>query len=68
MNISSDETGVSDHDHLIFSIIKTIFALEEPKNFVYRDYKTSSHERFKNDLMSKLLMRMSTTQNSKKSL
>ena len=53
MNISSDETGVSDHDHLIFSIIKTIFALEEPKNFVYRDYKTSPQERFKNDLVSK---------------
>ena len=44
-NILSYETGVSDHHHLIFSIMKTIFASEEPKTF--------SHENFKNDLMSK---------------
>ena len=30
-NTSSDETGISDH-HLIFSIMKTTFASEEPKN------------------------------------
>ena len=52
-NTSSYETGVSDHHHLIFSIMKTIFASEEPKKFVYRDYKTFSHENFKNDLSSK---------------
>ena len=52
-NILSYETGVSDHHHLIFSIMKTIFASEEPKKFVYRDYKTFSHESFKNDLLSK---------------
>ena len=33
--------------------MKTTFTSEEPKRFVYRDYKTFSHERFKNDLMSK---------------
>ena len=38
-NISSYETGISDHHHLIFSIMKTIFASEEPKKFVYRDVK-----------------------------
>ena len=37
----------------IFSIMKTTFASEEPKNFVYRRYKTFSHENFKNKLMSK---------------
>ena len=52
-NTSSYETGISDHHHLIFSIMKTIFASEEPKKFVYLDYKTFSHESFKNDLMSK---------------
>ena len=50
---SSYETGFSDHHHLIFSIIKTTFASEEPKKFVYCGYKTLFHERkwkMKNDL------------------
>ena len=33
--------------------MKTTFASDEPKNFVYRNYKTFFHESFKNDLMSK---------------
>ena len=33
--------------------MKTTFALEEPKKFVYRDYKTFSHENFKKDLLFK---------------
>ena len=33
--------------------MKTIFASEEPKKFVYCNYKTFSYESFKNDLMSK---------------
>ena len=51
-NTSSYETGISDHHHLILSIMKTIFALQEPKKFVYRNYKTFSRESFKNDLKS----------------
>ena len=39
-NTSSYETRISDHDHLIFLIMKTTFASEEPKKFIYRDYKT----------------------------
>ena len=35
-NISSYETGIGDHHHLIFSIMTTIFASEEPKKFVYK--------------------------------
>ena len=52
-NTSSYETGISDHHHLIFSIMKTTFASEEPKKFVYRGYKTFSHGSFRNNLMSK---------------
>ena len=37
-NTSSYESGISDHHHLIFSIMKTTFASEEPKKFVYREY------------------------------
>ena len=33
--------------------MKTTFASEEPKKFVYCDYKTFSRESFKNDLLSK---------------
>ena len=36
-NTSSYETGISDHHHLIFSIMKTTFESKEPKKFVYRD-------------------------------
>ena len=33
--------------------MKTAFASEQPKNFVYHDYKIFSHKSFKNGLMSK---------------
>ena len=49
-NTSSYETGLSDHHHLVFSIMKTTFTLHL---FVYRDYKIFSHENSKNDLLSK---------------
>ena len=40
-NTVSYESGLSDHHHLIFLIIKTTFVSEEPKTFVrvYRFYK-----------------------------
>ena len=52
-NTSSYETGISDHHHLIFSIMKTTFVSKEPKKFVYCDYKTFSHENFKHGLLPK---------------
>ena len=33
--------------------MRTTFASEEPKKFVYCDYKTFSHESFKNEFMFK---------------
>ena len=51
-NTSSYKTGISDHHHLMFSVMKTTFGSKEPKKFVYRDYKTFSQESFKNDLLS----------------
>ena len=35
-NTSSYETGLSDHHHLIYSVMKTIFKCEEPKKLIYR--------------------------------
>ena len=36
----------NDHHHLIFSIMRTTFASEELKKFVYRDYKTCFSKKF----------------------
>ena len=35
----SIETGLSDHHRLIFSMMKTKLALEEPKSLVHRNFK-----------------------------
>ena len=35
-NTSSYETGLSDHHHLIYSVMKTTFKCEEPKKLIYR--------------------------------
>ena len=41
-NTSSYETGLSDHHHLIYSAMKTIFKCEEPKKLIYRNYSNFS--------------------------
>ena len=53
-NTSSFETGVSDHHHLIYSILKTTFEKEESKNVTYRNYKQFQWETFEKDLKSSL--------------
>ena len=52
-NTSSYETRFSDHHHLLFLIMNTTSASEEPKKFVYHDYKIFSHESFKTNLIFK---------------
>ena len=51
---STFETGLSDHHHLIYSILKTTFKKEESKNFIFRDYKNFDNTNFQMDLESKL--------------
>ena len=51
-NTCSVETGLSDHHHLIYSVMKTTFKSEEPKKLIYRDYSNFSTECFKDDFMS----------------
>ena len=46
------KTGLSDHHHLIHSVMKTTFKSEEPKKLIYRDYSNVSTECFKDDFMS----------------
>ena len=53
-NSTSFETGLSDHHHLIYSMLKTTFHKEEPKTLIYRDYKTFSLEKFSSELFLKL--------------
>ena len=48
------ETGLSNHDHLIYSMLKTTFKKEEPKLYKYRDYKKFDSTGFHTDLQSKL--------------
>ena len=53
-NTCSIETELSDHHHLIYSVMKTTFKSEEPKKLIYRDYSNFSTECFKDDFMSSI--------------
>ena len=53
-HISTFETGLSDHHHSIYSMLKTTFKKEESKRFIYRDYKNFVNTNFQMDLESKL--------------
>ena len=50
-NTSSYETGLSDHQHLIYSVMKTMFKCEEPKKLIYRNYSNFSQKDFQNELL-----------------
>ena len=49
-NSSSFEAGLSDHYHLIHSMLKTTFKKEDSKRLIYRDYKNFNNEYFQNYL------------------
>ena len=51
---NSIETGVSDHHHLIYTMLKTTFSKAEPKLVHYRKYKTYNFGIFKVSLGSAL--------------
>ena len=51
---STLETGLSDHHHLIYSMLNTTLKAEEPKLYKYRDYKKIDSTAFHTDLQSKL--------------
>ena len=53
---TSFETDLSDHQHLIYSMLKIYSTLhkEEPIMLIYRDYKTFSRETFSSKLFLKL--------------
>ena len=45
------EIGLSDHHHLIYSVMKTTFKSKEPKKLIYRDYSNLSSECLKDDFL-----------------
>ena len=51
---STFETGLTDHHHLVYSMLKTCFKREESKIFIYRDYKNFNDADFCMDLENKL--------------
>ena len=53
-NTTSYETGLSDHHHMILTMLKTTFQQKEPKCLIYRDYKNFIFENFKSDLQEAL--------------
>ena len=56
MHSKSFETGFSDHHHMIYTILKSTFDKVAPKKITYRDYKTWSLEKFKQDLTINLVI------------
>ena len=50
-NTSSYETGLSDHHHLIYSVMGTTFKCEESIKFIYRNYSNFSQKDFQSDLL-----------------
>ena len=53
-NTSTFETGLSDHQHMIYTMIKSTFEKAEPIKLIYRDYRNFSFDRFKADLENAL--------------
>ena len=53
-NISSFETGISDHHHLIYLMLKTTLEKEESKIVTNCNYKQFQWENFEKDLISSL--------------
>ena len=50
-NNSFYETGLSDHHHLIYSVIKTTFKCGEPKKLIYSNYSNFCQKDFQSDLL-----------------
>ena len=49
-NSNTFGTGLSDHHHMIYTMLKPTFEKAEPIKLKYRDYKNFLFDRFKADL------------------
>ena len=46
-----DETGLSNHHYLIYSVMETTLKCEEPKRLIHRNYSVFFQKDFRNDLL-----------------
>ena len=53
-NVMPFETGLGDHHHAIYTMLKSFFINEEPNSLNYRVYETFSYENVKGDLSNAL--------------
>ena len=53
-NTNTIETGLSDHHHMTYTMLKSTFEKAEPIKLLYRDYKNFLLDRFKADLENAL--------------
>ena len=49
------ETGLSDHQHMVYTMLKTFFQKSEPKQLICRDFVNFDFESFKNDLLENMV-------------
>ena len=54
-NTQSFETGLSDHHHIAYIMLKTTFQKSELKQWAYRYFKNFYFESFKNDLLENMV-------------
>ena len=54
MKTNSFETGLSDHHHVIYTILETKFEKFEPKKLIYRNFKQFDIEQFKLDICNSM--------------
>ena len=54
-NTQMFEPGLSDHHHLVYTMLKITFQKSEPKQLIYRDFKNFYFESFKNDLLENMV-------------
>ena len=54
METNSFETGLSDHHHLIYTILKTKFEKFEPNKLIFRNFKKFDSDQFKMDIWNSM--------------
>ena len=54
MKTNSFETGLSDHHHMIYAILKTKFEKFEPKKLIYGNFKQFDSEQCKLDICNSM--------------
>ena len=54
MTANSFETGLSDHHHMIYTILKTKFEKFKPKKSIYRNPKQYDSDQFKLDIFNSM--------------